>query len=223
MPLPSRLHLPGLASPRRAQLLDQMGVRTELLPRPRGGCRGAGGRTQPANCRPTTCSASRAPSCRRRASAWRCAPAAGAHPGGRHHRGAGPAHPGQAGRCGRGSGDAARAVRPQPPRAHGRGRGPGAAHRPGGERFARPGGRAGRAEIAAYVRSGEPFGKAGAYGIQGRFAAWVQRIEGSYTGIMGLPLFETAAAARGCRWPSASRWPSTSTASMACSPASSLG
>ncbi|MBL8314443.1 MAG: Maf family protein, partial [Rubrivivax sp.] len=52
-------------------------------------------------------------------------------------------------------------------------------------------------DIAAYVRSGEPFGKAGAYGIQGRFAAWVQRIEGSYTGIMGLPLFETAALLRG--------------------------
>jgi septum formation protein len=53
------------------------------------------------------------------------------------------------------------------------------------------------ADIAAYVRSGEPFGKAGAYGIQGRFAAWVQRIDGSYTGIMGLPLFETAALLRG--------------------------
>ena len=55
----------------------------------------------------------------------------------------------------------------------------------------------GEAEIAAYTRSGEPFGKAGAYGIQGRFAAWVQRIEGSYTGIMGLPLFETAALLKG--------------------------
>jgi septum formation protein len=48
------------------------------------------------------------------------------------------------------------------------------------------------AAIAAYVASGEPFGKAGAYGIQGRIAAWVERIEGSYTGIMGLPLYETA-------------------------------
>jgi septum formation protein len=48
------------------------------------------------------------------------------------------------------------------------------------------------ADLAAYVASGEPFGKAGAYGIQGRFAAWVSRIEGSYSGIMGLPLFETA-------------------------------
>ena len=40
---------------------------------------------------------------------------------------------------------------------------------------------------------GEPFGKAGAYGIQGRAAAFVAHISGSYSGIMGLPLFETAA------------------------------
>jgi septum formation protein len=45
--------------------------------------------------------------------------------------------------------------------------------------------------IAAYVQSGEPFDKAGAYGIQGRAAAFIERIEGSYTGIMGLPLYET--------------------------------
>lgn len=48
------------------------------------------------------------------------------------------------------------------------------------------------AEIEAYVASGEPLDKAGAYGIQGRAAAFVRRIEGSYTGVMGLPLFETA-------------------------------
>ncbi len=48
------------------------------------------------------------------------------------------------------------------------------------------------AALRAYVESGEPFGKAGAYGIQGPFAAWVKRIDGSYSGIMGLPLFETA-------------------------------
>ena len=46
--------------------------------------------------------------------------------------------------------------------------------------------------IRRYVDSGEPFGKAGAYAVQGRIAAWIERIEGSYTGIMGLPLFETA-------------------------------
>jgi septum formation protein len=46
--------------------------------------------------------------------------------------------------------------------------------------------------IRRYVASGEPFGKAGAYAVQGRMAAWIERIEGSYTGIMGLPLFETA-------------------------------
>jgi nucleoside triphosphate pyrophosphatase len=47
--------------------------------------------------------------------------------------------------------------------------------------------------IARYVASGEPFGKAGAYAIQSGAAAWIDRIEGSYTGIMGLPLHETAA------------------------------
>jgi septum formation protein len=48
------------------------------------------------------------------------------------------------------------------------------------------------ADIEAYVASGEPFGKAGGYAIQGRAAAFVRRIEGSHSGIMGLPLFETA-------------------------------
>lgn len=46
--------------------------------------------------------------------------------------------------------------------------------------------------IRAYVDSGEPFDKAGAYAIQGRAGAFVERIEGSYSGVMGLPLFETA-------------------------------
>ena len=48
------------------------------------------------------------------------------------------------------------------------------------------------AQIAAYVASGEPMGKAGAYGIQGPVAQYVENLNGSYTGIMGLPLFETA-------------------------------
>lgn len=48
------------------------------------------------------------------------------------------------------------------------------------------------ADIARYIGSGEPFDKAGAYGIQGRAASFISRIEGSYTGIMGLPLFETS-------------------------------
>ncbi len=48
------------------------------------------------------------------------------------------------------------------------------------------------ARIARYVASAEPFGKAGAYAIQSAAAAWIERIEGSYTGIMGLPLHETA-------------------------------
>lgn len=48
------------------------------------------------------------------------------------------------------------------------------------------------ADIDAYVASGEPFGKAGGYAIQGLAAVFIRRIEGSYSGIMGLPLFETA-------------------------------
>lgn len=48
------------------------------------------------------------------------------------------------------------------------------------------------AVILGYVASGEPFGKAGAYAIQSAIAAWISRIEGSHSGIMGLPLFETA-------------------------------
>jgi len=47
-------------------------------------------------------------------------------------------------------------------------------------------------QIATYIASGEPFGKAGAYGIQGLGGAFIPSIEGSYSGIMGLPIFETA-------------------------------
>jgi len=46
--------------------------------------------------------------------------------------------------------------------------------------------------IEDYVASGEPYDKAGGYGIQGRAGAFVERLEGSYSGVMGLPLFETA-------------------------------
>jgi septum formation protein len=48
------------------------------------------------------------------------------------------------------------------------------------------------AAIDAYVAGGEPFGKAGAYAVQGAVAAWIAHIDGSHSGIMGLPLFETA-------------------------------
>jgi septum formation protein len=48
------------------------------------------------------------------------------------------------------------------------------------------------AEANAYWRTGEPADKAGAYAIQGLGAVFVERIEGSYSGVMGLPLFETA-------------------------------
>jgi len=52
------------------------------------------------------------------------------------------------------------------------------------------------AQIDAYVASGEPHDKAGGYGIQGLAGAWIKRIEGSYTGVMGLPVYETAALLR---------------------------
>jgi septum formation protein len=48
------------------------------------------------------------------------------------------------------------------------------------------------AQIRAYVATGEPMGKAGAYAVQGRAAAFIAHISGSYSGIMGLPMFETA-------------------------------
>jgi septum formation protein len=55
-------------------------------------------------------------------------------------------------------------------------------------------------EIDRYVASGEPMGKAGAYAIQSQAAAWMQKIEGSYSGIMGLPLYETADLLRPLGW-----------------------
>lgn len=51
-------------------------------------------------------------------------------------------------------------------------------------------------EMEAYWKTGEPHDKAGAYGIQGYAAAWVESIQGSYSGIMGLPLFEVNRALR---------------------------
>jgi len=53
--------------------------------------------------------------------------------------------------------------------------------------------------IDAYVASGEPFGKAGAYAIQGELAGGIARSEGSYSGIMGLPRHETATLLRRAR------------------------
>jgi septum formation protein len=49
-----------------------------------------------------------------------------------------------------------------------------------------------RTQIQTYVASGESMGKAGAYAVQGRAAAYIEHISGSYSGIMGLPMFETA-------------------------------
>ena len=58
------------------------------------------------------------------------------------------------------------------------------------------------AEREAYWASGEPLGKAGGYAIQGLAAVFVRRLEGSYSGVMGLPLFETAELLRavGIEW-----------------------
>ena len=47
-------------------------------------------------------------------------------------------------------------------------------------------------EVAAYCASNEPLDKAGAYAIQGKAAIFVENLEGSYSSVMGLPLFETA-------------------------------
>lgn len=52
--------------------------------------------------------------------------------------------------------------------------------------------------LVAYAASGEPLGKAGAYAIQGRGAALIEHLQGSYSGVMGLPLFETARLLRRC-------------------------
>lgn len=51
-------------------------------------------------------------------------------------------------------------------------------------------------QIDAYIASGEHKDKAGSYGIQGLAGAWIKRIEGSYSGVMGLPVYETAAMLR---------------------------
>lgn len=48
------------------------------------------------------------------------------------------------------------------------------------------------ADLMAYIATGEPRDKAGAYGIQGLAGMFIRRIEGSYTGVMGLPIYETA-------------------------------
>ena len=63
------------------------------------------------------------------------------------------------------------------------------------------------AQVDAYIESGEPFGKAGAYAIQGLAAGFVRRIEGSHSGIMGLPLYETARLLRKAGYPMRSMTP----------------
>ena len=57
-----------------------------------------------------------------------------------------------------------------------------------------------RKQIARYAAGGEPLGKAGAYAVQGAAAAFIEHISGSYSGIMGLPMFETAQLLRDSGW-----------------------
>lgn len=61
-------------------------------------------------------------------------------------------------------------------------------------------------QIAAYVASGEPFDKAGAYGIQGRASVFVKGIEGCYFNVVGLPLHLLAKLLEGCGWPAWRLW-----------------
>ena len=99
----------------------------------------------------------------------------------------------QAARCRRGPNHPRTPVRPPPPvadrdrderrRAH--------AQQAVGQRVAFR--RLSEHDIRRYIATGEPFDKAGAYGIQGHAAIFVEEIRGNYSGIMGLPLFETAA------------------------------
>ena len=56
------------------------------------------------------------------------------------------------------------------------------------------------AEIESYWSTGEPADKAGGYAVQGRAAVFIERISGSYSGIVGLPLFETAALLASIGW-----------------------
>lgn len=56
-------------------------------------------------------------------------------------------------------------------------------------------------QIDAYIRSGEPFDKAGAYGIQGLGGVFVASLQGSFTGVMGLPVFETVGLLRQAQAP----------------------
>jgi septum formation protein len=57
-----------------------------------------------------------------------------------------------------------------------------------------------RTEIDAYVASGEGLGKAGGYGVQGRAGAFVMDLSGSYSGVVGLPLYQTLALLEGLGW-----------------------
>jgi septum formation protein len=191
-------------SPRRRELLAQIGVRFDLLLFRAAAARGRGSQ--------------RSLAAGRDAGGLRAA--RGAHQGGIRRRPAGVARvvraPGagrrhharprrrdhrQAARRGRRRGHPGAAFRPQPPRADRHRPGPRRAHRapPVGQRGALP--HLGADEIRRYVQSGEPMDKAGAYGIQGRAAMFIEEIRGSHSGIVGLPLCETALLLRDFGYP----------------------
>jgi septum formation protein len=184
-------------SPRRRQLLDQIGARHELLLPDAGEDAEALEAVRPGELPAHyVVRVTRAKLAAARARLARHGLPAAPHAVRRHHRGAGPAHPGQAGRL-----PEARAMLMALS---------GRTHRVltavalwtgtrriealslSRVRFAVLPPRV----IDAYVASGEPFGKAGAYAIQSALAGWIEHIDGSYSGIMGLPLAETAALLR---------------------------
>jgi septum formation protein len=190
-------------SPRRRELLAQIGVRFDLLlfraaPREDAEVSEAWlpGETPEAY----VARGAHQGGIRRRSAgvaAGGAAPGAGrrhhARPRWRDHR--------QAARRGRRRGHPGAALGPQPPRADRDRPGPRRAHRapPVDQRGALS--HLGADEIRRYVQSGEPMDKAGAYGIQGRAAMFVEEIRGSHSGIVGLPLCETALLLRDFGYP----------------------
>ena len=189
-------------SPRRQELLQQLGVRFELLlPRPDEDAEALEAEL-PGESRRCVCRARVRVEGARRARAARCGrPCARADPRRRYNRHDRRRDPRQAAARRRRRRDAQTPRGPRARSADGarRGRCRRRAARPALSRSKVRFARADRAALQRYAASGEPLGKAGAYGVQGRAAEFIEHIDGSYSGIMGLPLFETAALLRAAR------------------------